>query len=113
MTDQQLHKHLSQLFRETEKAHLAASTVTGREDPEWPMWYTDHLQEPLGQALDTTFTKSHLIYCLMNADFDHKALEPGTDWADFFAAEFIEHHAPSETPASDKLALYTMAGCPF
>jgi len=62
------------------------------------MWYTDHLQEPLGEALDTTFTKSHLIYCLMNADFDHKALEPGTDWADFFAAVFIEHHAPSKTP---------------
>lgn len=113
MTDQHLHRQLSRLFTDTAQAHHAAFAATGGEDPEWPLWYTDHLQEPLSQALDTTFYKSQLIYCLMNADFDHKALAPGTDWVDFYAAEFIEHYAPSETASTDKLALYTMAGCPF
>ena len=113
MTDPHLHATLSELFRHAAQAHHEAFAATGGEDPEWPLWFTDYLMEPLGRALDTTFTKSHLIYCLMNADFDHQALEPDTDWVDFYATEFIEHYAPSETPATDELALYTMAGCPF
>jgi glutaredoxin len=113
MTDQHLHTQLSRLFRESAQAHHAAFSTTDGEDPEWPLWYTDYLQKPLGQALDTSFYKSQLIYCLMNADFEHTARAPDTDWADFYAAEFIEHYAPSETAAADKLALYTMAGCPF
>lgn len=113
MTDPDLQQRLSHLFRDAAKAHHAAFAASAGKDPEWPLWYANYLLEPLGRMLDTTFTKSHLIYCLMNADFDHQALEPQTDWADFYAAEFIEHYAPSETPATDKLALYTMAGCPF
>ena len=38
---------------------------------------------------------------------------PDTDWADFYAAEFIEHYAASETAAEDRLALYFSATCPF
>jgi len=108
-----LHAKLSELFRHAARAHHEAFAATGGKDPEWPLWFTNYLMEPLGRALDTTFTRSHLIYCLMNADFDHQALEPDTDWVDFYASEFIEHYAPSDTPATDKLALYTMAGCPF
>jgi glutaredoxin len=113
MTDQHLHTQLSRLFRDSAQAHHAAFSATDGEDPEWPLWYTDYLQKPLGQALDTAFYKSQLIYCLMNADFEHAARAPDTDWADFYAAEFIEHYAPSETAAVDKLALYTLASCPF
>ncbi len=113
MTHQHLHTQLSRLFRECAQAHHAAFSATDGGDPEWPLWYTDFLQEPLGQALDTVFYKSQLIYCLMNADFEHTARAPDTDWVDFYAAVFIEHYAPSETPAADKLALYTLPSCPF
>lgn len=113
MTDPDLHRQLSQLFKDASEAHDAAFPAGAGKDPEWPLWYADHLLEPLGRALNNTFTRSHLIYCLMNAEFNHQALEPETDWTDFYAAEFIEHFAPSETPAADRLALYTMAGCPF
>ena len=58
MTDHQLHTHLIQLFKDTARAHAAAFAATGGEDPEWPLWYTNYLQEPLGRALDMTFTKS-------------------------------------------------------
>jgi glutaredoxin len=113
MTDPQLHTRLSRLFRECEQAHLAAFSATGGEDPEWPLWFADYLQKPLQQALDTEFHKSQLIYSLMNADFEHTARAADTDRVDFFAAEFIEHFAPSDTATADKLALYTMASCPF
>lgn len=112
MTHPQLHAQLSALFKDTGQAHRAAFQREG-EDPEWPLWYADHLREPLGDALDTEFYKSQLIYCLMNADFEHTARAPATDWADFWAREFIEHYAPSETAEADRLALYYYPACPF
>lgn len=113
MTRRQLQNRVSQLFRDCAMDHDSAFPGSKEDDPEWPAWYADCLQKPLQQALDTEFSKSHLIYCLMNADFEHTARAAGTDLADFFAAEFIEHYAPSEDPASDKLALYTSPSCAF
>lgn len=113
MTDQEIQNRLKHLFRESAVAHHDAFSTINGDDPEWPLWYAEHLQKPLETMLNAEFTRSHLIYCLMNADFEHTARAADTDWADFFAAEFSEHYAPSETPATDKLALYTMAGCPF
>jgi len=113
MTDQHLHRQLSGLFSDTAQAHHAAYSATNGEDPEWPLWYTDYLQEPLGRALNTTFYKSQLIYCLMNADFEQQARDPDADWTEYDADYFIEKFSPSDTPSDDKLALYHFLGCPF
>lgn len=113
MTDPQLQPALSQLFRDTAQAHHAAFAATDGADPDWPIWYADHLQEPLQQLADMEFYKSQLIYCLMNADFEYVARRPDTDWPNFYADEFVEHFAASETANEDKLALYFLASCPF
>lgn len=113
MTHPQLHNRLADLFRHTAHAHQDAFRDTGGDDPEWPLWYADHLRRPLGEVLDTHFYKSQLIYCLMNADFEHTARAPETDWADFWASEFVEHFAPSDTAEADQLALYYFPTCPF
>jgi glutaredoxin len=111
MSNPQLHARITEHIRNTAKAHQAAND--GGEDPEWPLWYADRLQEPLSEALDYHFYKSRLIYCLMNADLEHEARAPDADWSKFVAAEFIEHCAPSETVEEDRLALYYMPSCPF
>lgn len=113
MTNPQLHMQLSKMLRNSNQAHYAAISATKDDDPEWPLWFADHLQKPLGQALDTEFYKSQLIYCLMNADFERTARAPDADWSDFVAKEFIDHYAPSETAKVDKLALYYSPTCPF
>lgn len=113
MSNPELHLQLSELLRNSRLAHQSALLTSRNEDPEWPLWYADHLQEPLGQALDTRFYKSQLIYCLMNADFEHTARAPEAEWEDFVASEFIEHYAPSETAEADRLALYYSPTCPF
>jgi len=113
MFDPQLHARLTHLFRESERQHLAAFADIDGDDPEWPLWYADHLQTPLGQALDTEFYKSQLIYCLMTANFEHIARAPDSDWAEFFANQFMEHYAPSATALEDQLALYYWPSCPF
>jgi len=113
MTDPHLHAQLSRLIRDCEGAHRAAFAEANGKDPEWPLWYAEFLLQPLEKALDAEFHKSQLIYCLMNADFEHTARASDADWADFLASELIEHYAPSTTPAADRLALYTSGSCPF
>ena len=59
------------------------------------------------------FHKSQLIYCLMDADFEHRVRSPDSSWPEYYADEIIERYAPSESPDEDNLALYHFDGCPF
>ena len=111
--DDELKKKISALMVETGKAHHEAFLATDGADPDWPIWYAGYLQEPLGKLLETSFTKSQLVYCLMNADFERDALARESIWHEFYADHFMEHFAPAATPAKDKLALYQFDGCPY
>ncbi len=104
---------LSELFTETAKAHHDAFVTTDGNDPEWPIWYADYIQEPISEILDTKFFKSSLIYCLMNADFEYTAREVDVQWQKFYSKHFIGHFAPTDTPIEDHLALYYIPTCPF
>ena len=109
----ELRTNVVDLLREAGRAHHEAFAATDGADPDWPIWYADYLMEPFAQRLDFKFHKSQLIYCLMNADFEHQARSPDSDWSEYFADQFIDRCAPSESPAEDKLALYHFNGCPF
>ncbi len=72
----ELRNKLVDVFLEAGRAHHAAFVATDGVDPYWPIWYAEHLQTPIADALQAPFTKSQLIYCLMDADFEHTA-RPG------------------------------------
>ena len=109
----ELQKNLVSVFSETGRAHHAAFEATDGVDPEWPIWYAEHLQAPIADALQTPFTKSQLVYCVMDADFERSARAPDSEWPEFYADQFIERYARSAAPAEDKLALYYSRSCPF
>lgn len=111
--DTELHQSISALMVETGKAHHQAFLATDGADPDWPIWYAGYLQQPLGKLLETSLTKSQLVYCLMFADFERTACAPERNWAEFYADHFTEQFAPAVTPAQDKLALYHFNGCPY
>jgi len=109
----ELQKNVADLFIETGHAHHTAFIATDGDDPEWPIWYAEHLQTPLSDALQTPFTKSQLVYCVMDADFEHAARDPDSDWPEFYAAQFVERYGKSPAPELDKLILYHSSTCPF
>lgn len=98
--------NLAELFQDTGRAHHKAFAATDGADPDWPIWYADYLKGPFADRFDMNFYSSQLIYCLMDADFEHQARSPDSDWPQFYADEILERYAPSETPEEDKLALY-------
>lgn len=108
----ELRKNLVDLFRETGRAHHAAFADTDGADPEWPIWYAEHLQAPIADALGTSFTKSQLVYCVMDADFEQAARAPKSDWIEFYADQFVERYA-HPAPSEDRLVLYHSLSCPF
>ncbi len=109
----ELRNKLVSVFLEAGRAHHAAFAATDGVDPDWPIWYAEHLQTPIVELLQTPFTRSQLIYCLMDAEIEHTARAPKSDWPEFYADHFIECFARSTTPAEDKLALYHSQSCPF
>ncbi len=105
--------NLAELFQETGRAHHEAFAATDGVDPDWPIWYADYLKEPFAERFDMIFYNSQLIYCLMDADFEHQARSPDSVWPEFYANEILERFAKSESPEEDVLALYKYDGCPF
>lgn len=109
----ELRDSVGKLLLETGRAHHKAFAATDGADPDWSIWYADHSRDAFAERFDMDFTRSRLIYCLMNANFEHEARAPESDWWDFYANEILERFAPSEVPTEDKLALYHFEGCPY
>jgi len=65
MAESDLSTRLEGLFREVREAHHQAYIETDGSDPEWPLWYAEHLRERLGGLLNASLTKSELVYLLI------------------------------------------------
>jgi len=98
---------------ETGKAHHHAFEATNGEDADWPIWYADHLQAPLARLFDPSLTRSQLVYCLMDAEFERVARADDAEWAPYYAEHLLERFAPAQAPGQDKLTLYHFESCPF
>ncbi|MDJ0911628.1 MAG: glutathione S-transferase N-terminal domain-containing protein [Woeseiaceae bacterium] len=104
---------LAELLKQTGQAHHQAFLATDGADPEWPIWYADYARDKLAESFGMEFTKSQLIYCLMNAEIEHQARAPESPWPQFYAGELLTRCMRSESATTDKLALYHFGSCPF
>jgi len=113
MSDETKVQRLAQIFRDTGEAHHRAFLDTDGDDPEWALWYSEHLHDKLGPFLAAPITRSRLVFCLIGADDEHRATESDAPWPEFYARRLLECLGPAEEPAKDHLALYYFDGCPF
>lgn len=104
---------IADLMREAGRAHDVAFRHTNGQDADWPIWYADYLVAPMSGLFEREFTRSQLVYCLMDAEFERLAMAPEADWPRFYAEHFVERYLKTETPNKDKLALYMTPWCPF
>lgn len=102
---------LTKLFQETEAAHQSAHGHAMADDPDWSIWFADHINPALEREFDIRLSKAELIKCLMEAETEHRARFADQDWANSFAAHLLDRCGPSQT--GDKLALYYYETCPF
>lgn len=85
-------QQLSDLFMETGHAHHQAFIKVDGNDPDWPLWYAEHLHEPLGKHLSATWTKAELASLLVLADKEHSLQAPDAQWPRYYAGFFVERY---------------------
>jgi hypothetical protein len=85
MAHKKLATSLEKLFRQVGKAHHRAFRDSAGEDPEWPMWYAEHLHGELVNLLDPELSKSKLIYLLVVAEKKQSKKKPKGDWPKYYA----------------------------
>ncbi len=85
MAHKKLAAALEKLFHRVGKAHHRAFRDSAGEDPEWPMWYAEHLHGELVNLLDLELSKSKLIYLLVVAEKKQSKKKPKGDWPKYYA----------------------------
>lgn len=113
MSNQARITQLAELFKETGQAHHQAFIETDGEDPDWPIWYANYLQDRLTPFLAAPLTRSRLVFCFVATDDEHRATKPDAPWPEYYAERVLECLGPAEEPGTDQLALYYFDGCPF
>ena len=98
-------------FQETAQAHHKAFEATDGADPDWPLWYADHLLDWLNEKLGADLSKTDLVVMLTDLDEEHEARCSGEAWPECYARLMVERFVPAA--ADEKLALYYFQGCPY
>src|SRR5690349_7083557 len=74
-------RQLADLLHQTGEDHHIAFKKTDGVDPDWSIWYADHLREKgIETLLDAKLLKSDLIYLLVMADKKQVSEAPGSRW---------------------------------
>ena len=86
-------QRLADLFHQTGEDHHVAFAATDGVDPDWSIWYADHLlQRGLEQLLEAKLLKSDLIYLLVLADKLRNLEAPGSRWERYYADFFLKRY---------------------
>ncbi len=91
MTDQFVRQKLVALFRETGPAHHRAYIQTDGADPEWPLWYAEHIQAQVNGLLGASLTRSKIVQLLVSASEEQAVQAPQADWTEYYADYFLKH----------------------
>jgi hypothetical protein len=80
------------LLKETKQAHHQAYLATDGDDPEWPLWYADYLQDKLPPLLQASLTKSELTYLLVYLSKLQQLEAPGGRWDRYYAKVLVDKY---------------------
>ena len=78
---------LAAALEATGEAHHDAFMATDGADPEWPLWYADHLQSIVSDSVGRDVTRAQVVWALVDAERNVPANEP---WPTAYAHHIID-----------------------
>jgi NAD(P)H-hydrate epimerase len=81
---------IAELLLQTGSAHHTAFLDVDGQDPDWPMWYAEYLQNRLPPLLGRELTMSELTCLMVDLDRRHREKKPDSPWHSFYAQQLIE-----------------------
>jgi hypothetical protein len=92
MSEDEIIEEVANLFIQTGESHHSAFIASDGLDPEWPLWYADRLHPKLGTLLNTTLTKSEIVYLLVMLDKQRAEEVPDSNWPIYYAKILISEY---------------------
>ena len=83
---------IGQLIHSVAEAHHQAFIATDGADPDWPIWYAEHLVDDLNAMLGSSMTQSELIYLMISAEREQAARAPGGNWPAYYGRFFVDRY---------------------
>jgi len=84
---------IAALLNQTAEDHHIAYKATDGVDPDWSIWYAEHLLEQgIEKLLDAKLLKSDVIYLLVLADKQQISEAPGAHWENYYANFFVDRY---------------------
>jgi hypothetical protein len=84
---------IAALLHQTAEDHHVAYKATDGVDPDWSIWYAEHLLEQgFEKLLDAKLLKSDVIYLLVLADKQQISEAPGAHWENYYANFFVSRY---------------------
>lgn len=81
---------IADVLAEAGAAHHAAYLETDGEDPEWPLWYADHVIGDLRRILEKpTLTISRVVWALVAGDESYRRGLQSESWHHHYAERFV------------------------
>ena len=85
-------------------AHHTAYIETDGDDPEWPLWYAEHVIEYLRTILQRPgLTVSRVVWAFVDSDESHRRDAPDTPWHGHYAERFADQLRPTRADRLDPL----------
>ena len=86
-------QQLADLLHQTSEDHHVAFKATDGVDPDWSIWYAQHLLENnIKKLLNAELLKSDLIFLLVNADKEINRQAPGASWEKWYAHDLVSRY---------------------
>lgn len=95
MTEHSQRHRLAELSRDIARAHHRAYADVDGKNPNWALWYADHLRRPLGELLGREFQTDELAKELTAVDAEQRERAPESDWPTYYADWFLARYTSS------------------
>ncbi len=83
---------LQELLLTTGQSHHQAFAASDGYDPDWALWYADHMVDRINSILDAELNRSDLIHMLVGLRQQQPMVAPGGSWPRFYARALAERY---------------------
>lgn len=80
---------LAGLLRSAARAHRGMFPTTEGDDPDWPLWFAEHLRDSINDSLDRDFSVSDVVDVLVSARRTATDVDPA-HWPEYYADFFMD-----------------------
>jgi glutaredoxin len=101
---------LARLLETTAAAHREAFAADDGVDPDWAIWYANHVRERGGELLPESLSRAALVKSFLELESEHAARGGDAAWPQFYAQTLVDRFVAE---AGEQLQLYVSRGCGF